>query len=291
MPKQREILNNNLGWRWSLYLTTIIKAALFVLMIPFLPETLYIRSNQEAAQTSSGLSDVPKNEQSRHPIRYNLTRNPFKSMGPSPTLNDFLRPFKMCKSVFQYLSFTLPMSITWIVRYPSVVLVALPISFGIAYSDVGLTSLIPQVFQPLYGFNSQQQGVLRLGILHVVWINVETGLTFIGFLIGSLIGETLAGGLSDLIVARRTKANKGAFEPEMRLAALPFSIFFLATGLLLWGIFVDIPTPWIGPVFVGGKFFQFKSWMMFECLFLLRRNYMRRPNGHYNRHGICDWLL
>ncbi|GJJ13040.1 hypothetical protein Clacol_007289 [Clathrus columnatus] len=205
-------------WQWALYLTTIIKAFLFVFMLFFLPETLYARQNSEETQTSSNASDWPKTEQSLHPIRYNLLRNPFKRIGPPATFNEFLRPFKM-------------------LRYPSVTLIALPISFGISYSDVGLTSLIPQVFKPLYGFNSQQQG-----------------LTFFGFLIGCLIGETLAGKLSDVIVSRRTKANKGIFEPEMRLTAFPLGVFFMATGLLLWGIFVDIPTPWIGPVFVGGEF-------------------------------------
>lgn len=83
-------------------------------------------------------------------------------------------------------------------------------------------------------------------------INAE-GLTFFGFLIGNLVGEAVSGWLSDIIISRRTKANGGIYEPEMRLTVLPLGVFFSVTGLILWGIFIAIDTPWMGPVITAGR--------------------------------------
>jgi hypothetical protein len=46
-----------------------------------------------------------------------------------------------------------------IVKYPNVIAIVLPYTVGVAYSDVGLTNLIPQTFMPLYGFDAAQQGM------------------------------------------------------------------------------------------------------------------------------------
>lgn len=89
-----QAFKNNLGWRWSLYLTTIIKAFLFLFMLPFLPEHLYIRTNN-GTDAKNNSPDTCELERNLHPIRYNLTRDPFKRIGPPATLRGFLRPFKM----------------------------------------------------------------------------------------------------------------------------------------------------------------------------------------------------
>ncbi|GJJ15320.1 hypothetical protein Clacol_009596 [Clathrus columnatus] len=100
---------------------------------------------------------------------------------------------------------------------------------------LGILVLIPQVYPPLYGFDSRQ-----------------TGLAYFGLFLGSQIGEIFAGRLSDTIIVRRTRLGGAIFEPAMRLYFLPLGVISLTTGLLLWGIFVDIKTPWYGPVIMEG---------------------------------------
>jgi hypothetical protein len=78
------------------------------------------------------------------------------------------------------------------------------------------------------------------------------GLTFLGLLVGALIGESLSGRLSDYIVAKKVKNNGGIFVPEMRLTMLPVALVLIPIGLFLWGALVSVPTHWIGPVVAGG---------------------------------------
>ncbi|GJJ15321.1 hypothetical protein Clacol_009597 [Clathrus columnatus] len=71
-------------------------------------------------------------------------------------------------------------------------------------------------------------------------------------LLGCLIGEIFAGRLSDTIIVRRTISGGAIFEPAMRLYLLPLGVILLTTGLLLWGVFVNIKIPWYGPVIMEG---------------------------------------
>ena len=64
----------------------------------------------------------------------------------------------------------------------------------------------------------------------------------------------MSGRLSDYLVAKKVARNNGVFIPEMRLTMLPLGFVLLPLGLLLWGLFIAIPTPWIGPVFAGGMY-------------------------------------
>jgi len=133
----------------------------------------------------------------------------------SPTrvlLNGLVRPTKML-----FLS-------------PLVFLVSLYIAFtyGTLYL---LFTTIPVVFEETYGWS--------VGI---------TGLVYICLGIGNMSGWAVITATSDRGVVRRTKANNGVFEPEMRL---PLSIYFsfcLPPTFFWYGWSTYYRTHWIVPV-------------------------------------------
>lgn len=108
----------------------------------------------------------------------------------------------------------------FLVRYASIAIPTVAYNFTFGFCSVLATVEIPQLFVPKFGFNPQQ-----------------LGLQFLGIIIGTIIGEQLAGRLSDLFVngqARQQLDAKSA--PENRLS-LSYAGFLLAmVGLLVFGI-------------------------------------------------------
>ncbi|KAF7357643.1 MFS multidrug transporter [Mycena sanguinolenta] len=124
----------------------------------------------------------------------------FKIIDPAPlTLLDFCRPLLM---VFR----------------PLVALPALAYAINFAYTNVLMTILIPQVYGEKFHFGPGQ-----------------ISLQFIPLIIGSVLGEQLAGYGSDVIANWRTR-RVGRRIPEFRLAlAVPgFAISII--GVVVWGI-------------------------------------------------------
>lgn len=91
------------------------------------------------------------------------------------------------------------------------------------FASVFLTVEIPQIFLPKFEFNSQQ-----------------IGLQFLGMIIGSIIGEQLAGRLSDLWMrrayARAQKRNQPSIRPEHRLWLSYAGFLFTVVGLIVFGV-------------------------------------------------------
>lgn len=113
---------------------------------------------------------------------------------------------------------------------PLVFFVSLYIAFtyGTLYL---LFTTIPVVFQQTYGWS--------LGI---------TGLVYICLGVGNMAGWGVITATSDRGVVRRTRANGGVFEPEMRL---PLSIWFsllLPVSFFWYGWSAHYQTHWIVPV-------------------------------------------
>lgn len=115
---------------------------------------------------------------------------------------EFIQPFALC-------------------RYASILVPTIAYSIVFGFASVLLTVEIPQLFVPKFGFNPQQ-----------------IGLQFLGIIIGSVIGEQLAGRGSDFWMT--WKAKKMGVDrrppPEWRLW-LSYAGFLLAmVGLLVFGI-------------------------------------------------------
>ncbi|KAL2134410.1 hypothetical protein VTI74DRAFT_249 [Chaetomium olivicolor] len=113
---------------------------------------------------------------------------------------------------------------------PLVFLVSLYIAFtyGTLYL---LFTTIPVVFQQTYGWS--------LGI---------TGLVYICLGVGNLSGWAVITATSDKGVVKRTKANNGVFEPEMRLPISIYFSLFLPPTFFWYGWSTYYHTHWIVPV-------------------------------------------
>ena len=154
-------------------------------------------------------------------LRTELGRDDLRSVylttGPQPSrkrilLNGLIRPTKM------------------LVRSPLVFFLSLYIAFtyGVLYL---LFTTIHIVFEETYGFT--------IG---------TTGLVYIALGAGNLCGWAIITLRSDKDVVRRTRANDGVFEPEMRL---PISIYFgclLPITFFWYGWTTQAKTHWILPV-------------------------------------------
>ncbi|KIW01524.1 uncharacterized protein PV09_07002 [Verruconis gallopava] len=109
-------------------------------------------------------------------------------------------------------------------KHASVLLPTIAYSVVFGFTSVFLTVEIPQIFLPLYHFNAQQ-----------------LGLQFLGMIIGSVVGEQLAGPLSDwwMHAARRRQAKRNGsswVRPEFRLWLSYFGYMLAMVGLIVFGV-------------------------------------------------------
>ena len=111
---------------------------------------------------------------------------------------DFVRPWQMLK-------------------YPSVLLPTLYYSASFAYGSILFVITAASIFGQLYHFKPYQTGIL-LGVPLTV---------------GSILGELVAGGLSDWISEKRALRRNGQRKPEDRLLALAPAIVLLSLGIIL----------------------------------------------------------
>ncbi|KAK1763448.1 major facilitator superfamily transporter multidrug resistance [Phialemonium atrogriseum] len=101
-------------------------------------------------------------------------------------------------------------------------------TYGVLYL---LFTTIPVVFETQYGWS--------VGI---------TGLVYISLGAGNLAGWAVVTATSDRGVVKRTKANGGVFEPEMRLPISIYFGFFLPITFFWYGWSTYYKTHWISPV-------------------------------------------
>ncbi|EMC96554.1 hypothetical protein BAUCODRAFT_480367 [Baudoinia panamericana UAMH 10762] len=195
----------NAGWRWSLWLMAIFAGVFLVMMFFFLPETLYIRHlGTENIENTAGVQ--PKRKRL-------FAQMEFRRISPRPiSFLEFFRPLYM-------------------LRYPSVGLIALSWCFGVALPDIGISNIVPLAFGGVYGWGPRAQGLSNAG-----------------FLVGCLLGEAFAGPMSDLYIRYRLKRNGGVFIPEMRLHPVIPGLILMPLGLAGFGVCVQHQTHWIGPV-------------------------------------------
>tara|TARA_R110002060_G_scaffold59097_4_gene68992 strand:- start:737 stop:1168 length:432 start_codon:yes stop_codon:yes gene_type:complete len=93
------------------------------------------------------------------------------------------------------------------------------VTYGLLYL---LFTTITQVFQETYG-----------------WDPEICGLAYIGLGLGFFAGLAVVAKISDATVVRMTKANNGAFEPEMRLPACIFFACFIPITFFWYGWSAD----------------------------------------------------
>ena len=73
-----------------------------------------------------------------------------------------------------------------------------------------------------------------------LWFNeVQTGYLYTGAFIGSILGLTLSGLLSDSMNRIMIKLNRGKYEPEFRILLVIFQLIFCGAGLYGFGIIAE----------------------------------------------------
>ncbi|GAC92917.1 transporter [Pseudozyma hubeiensis SY62] len=232
------ILTRTEDWRWVYYLTLILGGALWVCVLLFVPETLYV-ANPNAPSTGNTQHALPSTldeseKKDSHSIEHGTSTPPLANSTtlesgtygrvgaawypwkePVRFLNEIVAPLKMA----MYLPLLLP-----------------AILYAVIFMwSVGFTVVSPQVFpRPPWKFT-----------------NVQVGLAFIAAAVGALIGKFAGGYLSDWTVnffVRRSGST--ARVPEYRLWALLPHVPLLTIGLLLYGIGYNNKLGW--PVEVIG---------------------------------------
>ena len=104
--------------------------------------------------------------------------------------------------------------------YPSVLLPTLYYSVSFGYGSILFIITSANIFLKVYKYKPYQTGVL-LGVPLTV---------------GSVVGELVAGGVSDWISEKRALTRKGVRKPEDRLLALLPAIVLLPLGISIEGV-------------------------------------------------------
>jgi MFS family permease len=117
-------------------------------------------------------------------------------------------------------------------KYPSVFLAGLYYSVAFGAGTVLFAVTGAAAFGGIYGFDTTQVG-LAIGL----------STTF-----GSLLGELVAGSVSDKVLYLANKRHTGEAEPESRLHATWPGAFLLPCGVIIEGVCLQYHTHWSGPV-------------------------------------------
>ncbi|KAI9832279.1 MAG: hypothetical protein M1819_004457 [Sarea resinae] len=209
---------------WIDWLTAILFGALLIVEILFLPETLYPRnqmlSRMPLAIESGGTTDFDALEKTGRTLNnaadVDLKRTKklfFINIRPVPGM----RHPKPWDSVMRFLQ---------TLRFPVVVIAVLIYCFAWYWWILSIITEIPYAY---IQYRPQIQGLL-----------------FIGLLLGTLFSELFCSGrLSDWLILRLTKRNKGVRVAEMRLWLAYPAALISAIGLIVWGISIDKHYHWI----------------------------------------------
>ncbi|BCS11834.1 hypothetical protein ALUC_41174S [Aspergillus luchuensis] len=203
---------NLVSAQWINWFNAILFAALLLLELALMPETLYPRAlmlqrmaaTEKPAEPNAGIEEA----------EIKRTKSlPFLNIRPVPGLSH--PPI--------YASFT-RFLLTF--RFPVIPVAVLGYSFTWYWWILSVITMVPSAY-------ASDSPLIQ-------------GLLFLGLLIGTLVAEvSCSGRLSDAIVGRLAKRNGGIRVPEMRLWLAYPAIILTAIGLILWGISIDKAYHWM----------------------------------------------
>ncbi|XRM45399.1 hypothetical protein ABZX51_008495 [Aspergillus tubingensis] len=203
---------NLVSAQWINWFNAILFAALLLLELGLMPETLYPRAlmlqrmaaTEKPAEPDAGIEEEEIERTKSLPF-LNLRAVPGLSHPPI------------------YASFT-RFLLTF--RFPVIPVAVLGYSFTWYWWILSVITMVPSAY-------ASDSPLIQ-------------GLLFLGLLIGTLVAEvSCSGRLSDAIVGRLAKRNGGIRVPEMRLWLAYPAIALTAIGLILWGISIDKAYHWM----------------------------------------------
>ncbi|KAG2417756.1 hypothetical protein HFD88_008975 [Aspergillus terreus] len=219
---------------WINWFNAILFAALLVLELALMPETLYPRSlmlqlmsrDPMTAPSSDIESPAEKpvpatttppgktNDSTTQLAEVSRTKNlPFINLRPVPGMR---HPKPWDAVVRFFLTF----------QFPVVVIAVIGYSFVWYWWVLSVITMVPAAYAS--------------------YTPLIQGLLFLGLLIGTVVSEVCCSGrLSDYIVGKLARRNGGVRVAEMRLWLAYPAILLTAVGLILWGVSVDKSYHWM----------------------------------------------
>ncbi|KAH8731490.1 MFS transporter-like protein [Phaeosphaeriaceae sp. PMI808] len=236
------VIANNIGYQWSFYFVAIFTAALFPLVVIFVPETAYKRDAKFDIDTMGNLvamdgseltnlnntnkpvvdgsqSLLPSDAQSDQPVADTSSDNKPSNITGQTQHVGFMRrlaPFNGRKTDERYLHLLLRPFALFL--HPGILWACL-----IQGTLIGFTVLIGIVL-----------AAIMLG--PPLWFGeVKTGYMYTGAFIGALLGFALTGAISDWSARALTRANGGVYEPEFRLVLVIPQLILGGAGIIGFG--------------------------------------------------------
>ncbi|KAL0933671.1 major facilitator superfamily transporter [Colletotrichum truncatum] len=213
----------NYTWRWLYYITSGLGILAWALLIAFLPETRWSRSQEElSGQNASSLAPG----QNRPELDYtNYTpRTTWTNIGVFQNGFEFKRA---AKSMFDALRSTYFPAIIWAVLANSIMIIN----------------------------NQAAQQITPFALLAQGWQFQWTGLTVLPFFLSSALVYIFGGPVADKISNAVTKWNGGSRKPEHHLANLIIPFLSAVAGSFLFGTAgernLHCYPQWAGPVLVN----------------------------------------
>ena len=232
------------GWRWVWWWMAILFGAGFIAFLLFYEETMFCARPIDGVEIEEKLApqapiekhdgEVPESKKSHH------VSDEIQHSAPSP-----IDPSIPKKRYWQKLALwtNSPMPMGQLVKHsyrPFLILFTIPaiffmaLEYGImtACTTVPVTTLSSVMTLPPYNFGSAQIGLMGIPPF-----------------VGTSLGTTLCGPLSDFVALFLAKRNNGIFEPEMRLWLCLVFTPFVPAGLFMFGIGLDHGSHWLLPAF------------------------------------------
>ncbi|KAG7926590.1 hypothetical protein KL925_003640 [Ogataea polymorpha] len=225
----------NISMKWCGWLIAIISAALLVVELPLLEESVFQREIDpqiEERLLEAAHSNVHDETISTRKTEINIVVNPVSGLKP---LNDRLALWKSvpCKRPM-WNDIVDPIKT---LRHPAVLWVSIAYGLQICWLSLITVSESEFFMAPPYNFGADTLGLLNLAMV-----------------IGSTVSAFYCS-LSDKFQIWMTKKNKGIFEPEFRLLMISVPLALNIAGIFMYGLGPYYHASWtvgaLGIVFIS----------------------------------------
>ncbi|KDQ52945.1 hypothetical protein JAAARDRAFT_61535 [Jaapia argillacea MUCL 33604] len=242
-------LIQDVSWRVCFWIEAGLCAVLFVLTILFVPETAY---NRPQIDTLAHETPIPPSPQQLHPSnsptdekrseKASYDAQVIESGLPAKNATDE-KPLTTWQLMRPYAGHTFSDESFWRLSLRPFTLLCSPIvawgalvygttSGWIVALSVSISLLLST---PQFGYN------MKAGPVGLI--------SGVGPLIAAILGNAIAGPLSDYVAKLMARRNKGIYEPEFRLVMIIPMFIFDTMGWFGWAISAHLLDPWIGPAF------------------------------------------
>ncbi|KAH7884237.1 major facilitator superfamily domain-containing protein [Phlebopus sp. FC_14] len=217
------------GWHWVMYWAAIINFGSLIVLFFFMEETNFVRTNSEAAEAVDFNSSEEKDDKS-------------SSASPSPgelvgTPKSFLQRLALFNGRYasNKMLFTMAYRPVVLLRFPVIFWAGFQYGTCLVWYNVLNATCSLILSNPPYNFRAS-----------------FVGLSYVGPLIGMLLGTFYSGWVGDRFAVQYARRSRGYREPEHRLWLMVVSLLLCPASLILWGVGASKGINWSGLVFGMG---------------------------------------